>query len=78
MADACDHAISARRHAGARGSNWPTLTHRTGGLGGQGETTRQPHRHRGSRAEEPDEEARSQMSLIVNEIYRERLAKHGL
>ncbi|MEE8717156.1 MAG: hypothetical protein SOI26_09430 [Coriobacteriales bacterium] len=31
-----------------------------------------------NREEEPDADAKSQMSLIVNDIYREHMAKHGL
>lgn len=31
-----------------------------------------------SREEEPAEDAREQMRLIVNDIYRERMAKHNL
>ena len=31
-----------------------------------------------SKEEEPSEEAKSQMALVVNDILRERLAKHNL
>lgn len=31
-----------------------------------------------SKAEEPDEDAKNQMSKIVNDIFKERMAKHNL
>lgn len=31
-----------------------------------------------SKQEEPDEDAKNQMSMIVNDIFKERMAKHNL